>query len=168
MFKYHRALPRFKVSIPGKLLWDNGTLARDCIIKDLSDGGACIDTTVFVKIPDSVDLFEGKTGTIFECSVRWQREELVGLQFLDICSRTRRRTLLLRHALAVQEGGDASETRGVEPAAAGHLAARDQGVSARNAPERSRLATSPTERKDSASGLAHERALPNGVANVRT
>ena len=100
-----RSFPRYEVWIPGKLLWGNGAYARDCIIRDLSEGGACVDTTVFVNVPDRVDLFEGKTGTIFECAVRWQRDDLVGLQFVDICSRTRRRTLLLRHALTVKGGG---------------------------------------------------------------
>jgi hypothetical protein len=33
--------------------------------------------------------------------VRWQRNELIGLQFLDLCSRAKRRALIEQHALRV-------------------------------------------------------------------
>ena len=98
-----RTHPRFEVRIPGKLMWSNGACGRDCTIKDLSEGGACVATMAFIDIPDVVDLFEGKTGNIFECAVRWQRNGLIGLQFIDMCSRAKRRALIQQHALCVQE-----------------------------------------------------------------
>ena len=96
-----RADPRFEVRIPGKLMWSNGAYSRDCTIKDLSEGGARIDTIVFADVPKTVDLFEGKSGNIFECMVRWQQGPMMGLQFLDVCSRSKRRALIEQHALRV-------------------------------------------------------------------
>jgi PilZ domain-containing protein len=96
-----RADPRFEVRIRGKLMWANGASSKDCTIKDLSEGGAQVDTIVFTDVPTTLDLFEGKNGDIFECVVRWQRGPMIGLQFLDVCSRSKRRGLIERHALRV-------------------------------------------------------------------
>jgi hypothetical protein len=101
MENQRRAFDRFEVRIPGKLMWANGSQSKACTIKDLSEDGACADTMAFISVPDRLDLFEGKTGNIFECAVRWQRNELIGLQFLDLCSRAKRRALIEQHALRV-------------------------------------------------------------------
>lgn len=101
MIDTRRTDPRFEVRIPGKLMWANGASSKDCTIKDLSEGGAKLDTTVFTSVPDKVNLFEGKTGNIFECAVRWQQGAMIGLQFIDMCSRAKRRALIERHALRV-------------------------------------------------------------------
>jgi PilZ domain len=96
-----RAFSRFEVRIPGKLMWGNGAFAKDCVIQDLSEDGSRVDTMVFTEVPKKVELFESKTGDIFECVVRWQRNELIGLQFVDVCSRSKRRALIEQHALRV-------------------------------------------------------------------
>jgi hypothetical protein len=92
-----RALPRFKVRIPAKLMWATG--AKDCVITDLSESGARVDMAEFTSLPDKVDLFESKGGNIFECLVRWQAAAVIGLQFVDFCSRTKRRALIEQYAL---------------------------------------------------------------------
>ncbi len=94
-----RAFTRFEVRIPGKLMWANGTCSKLCTFTDLSESGARVDTGVFTSVPDKVDLFEGKGGNIFECLVRWQQGALIGLQFVDICSRAKRRALIEQHGL---------------------------------------------------------------------
>jgi hypothetical protein len=96
-----RAFPRFEVRIRGKLMWADGESSKDCVIYDLSEDGARIDTGVLTNVPDKVDLFEGKTGNIFECRVRWRKHEQIGLQFVDVCNRAKRRALIERHRLAV-------------------------------------------------------------------
>jgi hypothetical protein len=96
----NRAFPRFEVRIRGKLMWGDGACGKDCVIYDLSEDGARVVTPVLTDIPDTVDLFEGKTGNIFECNVRWRRNEQIGLQFVDVCSRVKRRALIERHRLA--------------------------------------------------------------------
>jgi hypothetical protein len=99
-----RAFPRFEVRIPGKLLWANGACSRSCSITDLSESGARVDTAGFTSVPDKIDLFEGQSGNIFECVVRWQRGTQIGLQFVDICSRAKRRALIEQHGLHIPSG----------------------------------------------------------------
>jgi hypothetical protein len=96
-----RAFPRFEVRIPGKLLWASGTCTSACRITDLSESGARVDTAVFTSVPERIDLFEAKTGNIFECVVRWQCGTQIGLQFVDLCSRSKRRALIEQHGLHV-------------------------------------------------------------------
>ena len=80
-------------------MWSNGACGTLCTIVDLSEVGARINTTVFTELPKVVNLFEAKSGNIFECEVRWQQGALIGLQFLDFCSRVKRRELIERHGL---------------------------------------------------------------------
>ena len=98
-----RADPRFEVRIPGKLMWANGAASKDCTIRDLSEGGARVDTIVYTEVPATVDLFEARTGNIFECAVRWHQGGMIGLQFVDVCGRLKRRMLIERHALRVTD-----------------------------------------------------------------
>ena len=100
-----RAFSRFEVRIPGKLIWANGASAKTCAIQDLSESGARIDTAVFTSVPDKLELFEGRTGNIFECLVRWQQGAQIGLQFVDMCSRAKRRALIEQHALCMVSQG---------------------------------------------------------------
>ncbi len=101
MMDNRRAFARIGVRIPGKLFWANGASSKVCTIADLSEGGARVDTTVFTSVPDKIDLFEGKDGSIFECVVRWQQGGQIGLQFVDMCSRAKRRALIELHGLSM-------------------------------------------------------------------
>src|SRR5688572_22353476 len=96
-----RVDPRFQVCIVGKLMWANGACSKDCTINDLSEGGARVDTYVYTKVPATLNLFESKTGNIFECLVRWQQGPMIGLQFVDVCGRLKRRMLIEQHGLRV-------------------------------------------------------------------
>jgi hypothetical protein len=90
---------RFQVRIAGRLMWAAGT--TECVIVDLSESGARVDTYCFSKLPQTLHLFESKSGNIFECQVRWQQGHLLGLQFVDVCGAGKRRELIERHALRV-------------------------------------------------------------------
>ena len=96
-----RTTPRFEVRIPGKLMWGSAACSKLCTITDLSEEGARVDTAVFTAVPPAVDLFEAKSGNIFECAVRWQQGSVIGLQFVDYCSRLKRRALIEQYALRV-------------------------------------------------------------------
>ena len=94
-----RAFPRVEVHIPEKLIWASGACSKVCSITDLTEDGARADTATFTSVPDKIDLFEGRDGNIFECLVRWQQGGLIGLQFVDMCGRAKRRTLIEQHGL---------------------------------------------------------------------
>jgi hypothetical protein len=90
---------RFDVEIDGRLIVPGGTGLRDCTILDLSDGGARIAVPGSSSLPRTVYLWERKSGTVFECEVRWRGEHTAGLRFVDTCGR-RVRDNLLAHGTA--------------------------------------------------------------------
>ena len=94
-----RAFIRYELYIAGKLIWRNGASACDCTIRDLSEGGACVDTGNSTEVPTEVTLFEGRDGNLFECEVRWQNDTMIGIRFVDVCGRAKRRALIERYAL---------------------------------------------------------------------
>jgi hypothetical protein len=97
-----RAFPRREVEIQGRLIFADGTAAIDCLIIDLSEGGARITTNLNIALPEKVYLWQSDTLDIFDCEVRWQLGTNSGLSIVDTCGRQMRRALL---------GARATETR---------------------------------------------------------
>lgn len=64
-----RAFTRNEVRLDGKLILD-GSHHYDCLIEDISQGGARVTTSRFVDLPNKVSLLEQRTGDMFECEVR--------------------------------------------------------------------------------------------------
>jgi PilZ domain len=89
---------RHDVSLAGELFWNGGGERRRCTIRDISLDGARIDTGFFVSVPTEVYLLEEGSGTLFECQVRWQQAEQMGLYFIDTTSASARRALIQQHA----------------------------------------------------------------------
>jgi hypothetical protein len=89
-----RAFPRLDVEIEGRLIFADGNCVLDCVIIDISEAGARINTALDVVAPPRVYLWQAKTATVFECEVRWQERKLIGLLFVDICGRQMRRSLI--------------------------------------------------------------------------
>jgi hypothetical protein len=85
----------------GHLILARGQEVTKCKIVDLSEGGARINagSASILRVSDEVHLYESKDGNIFECVVRWTKGLEVGLQFVDICGREKRRHLIERHRL---------------------------------------------------------------------
>lgn len=90
---------RHEVQIGGKLIWSDGARIMDCVIVDLSTSGACVETASTAILPEKLDLFEGKSGNVFECQVRWKNVSRAGLLFLDMSTRSKRQALIERHSL---------------------------------------------------------------------
>lgn len=78
----------------GKIIFIDDPLFVDCVIRDISPDGAMVTLAVSVPLPLEVALWDERTGMLFECQVRWRKEQLVGLHFLDTCNRSKRRRLL--------------------------------------------------------------------------
>jgi hypothetical protein len=91
-----RVHPRFDVEIDGRLIVPGDSRLHDCTILDLSEGGARITLTAARDLPTTVYLWEKRSGTVFECEVRWRGEHSAGLRFVDTCGR-RTRDRLLAH-----------------------------------------------------------------------
>jgi hypothetical protein len=91
-----RAAPRFPVQIEGKLMSPDMEFSVDVMINDLSEDGALLCTaspTDFV--PERAYLWQATTRTLFECTVKWRKNQrMLGVQFASASSRDRRRQLL--------------------------------------------------------------------------
>lgn len=92
----NRAFPRHQVRINGKILSPDGSHTVDCVVKDISEGGALVNVPPNMMLPSRVYLWQAETGTLFECDVRWRKLDLVGLHFIDIASRSKVRALIDR------------------------------------------------------------------------
>ena len=89
-----RAHPRFPARLDGRLLSLDGHCNFKCIIMDVSEGGARISAADLQLIPGKAFLVVVKTGDIFECDIRWQRGDEIGLHFIDSARRSQRKALL--------------------------------------------------------------------------
>lgn len=92
----NRASPRHQVRINGKILSPDGSCTVDCVVKDISEGGALVNVRSNVVLGSRVYLWQAETGTLFECDVRWRKLDHVGLHFIDIASRAKVRALIDR------------------------------------------------------------------------
>ena len=96
----HRLHERESVSIKGKLVCvADKSYTLDCMIVDLSQGGARVELREEGEIPDEVLLFEMDKQNIYECLVRWRKGRQAGLHFIDICSKAVRQALMDDQAL---------------------------------------------------------------------
>lgn len=77
-----RAHARKQVSIEAKVLSPDLSECVDCIVNDVSEGGALISLRSDARVPDRIYLWQARTQTSLECEVRWRRLNLVGLKFI--------------------------------------------------------------------------------------
>jgi hypothetical protein len=94
VFNNNRAHPRFPARLDGRLLSLDGRCNFKCTIVDVSEDGARIRAADLQLIPGKAFLFVAKTGDIFECDIRWQRGDEIGLHFIDNAARSQRKALL--------------------------------------------------------------------------
>jgi hypothetical protein len=67
-----RAFTRHAVQIAGKLISADMLCCVDVVIKDLSESGALVSSAAPAAFPKRGYLWQAKTGTLFECEVRWR------------------------------------------------------------------------------------------------
>src|SRR5260370_41254338 len=89
-----RAHSRFATRLEGRIVSLDGNSNLKCMILDLSQGGARLDTGSYGRIADGHFLFLVKSMDVFECRVKWQRGGQVGVQFVDCPGRSQRKAVL--------------------------------------------------------------------------
>lgn len=97
-----RAFPRHDVRIAGRLLAPDLSCFVDCVIRNLSEDGALVSASNAAQLPDRIYLWQAQTGTLFECMVRWRKDKLFGLYFMNAGGRARRRALIEACSLTPQ------------------------------------------------------------------
>ncbi len=89
-----RATLRRDVRKDGKILFVDQPFFIECAIRNMSENGALLTMLVNFPLPREILLWEEKTGTIYECDVRWRKDHMVGVHFVDVCGQSMRRALL--------------------------------------------------------------------------
>src|SRR5262245_50290583 len=87
----NRAHPRLKADLKARLLSLDGRCNYNCMVVDVSEGGARVASAHVALIPSRV--FLAVADDILECDVRWRRDGQLGLQFIDDVSRLKRAAL---------------------------------------------------------------------------
>jgi hypothetical protein len=78
-----RRLPRQRALLAGKLATEEASLTIDCVIRNLSNGGALVETTSPHLIPNELHLLQIRDGIAWDVKVIWRRGNKVGLELLD-------------------------------------------------------------------------------------
>jgi hypothetical protein len=76
---YERSRPVGRIAAAAKIFLDPNAPAIDCILVDYSAGGACIQLTKYLDLPDRFELLYGTTRK--RCRMVWRRAMRVGLVF---------------------------------------------------------------------------------------
>jgi hypothetical protein len=77
-----RAHVRQQVSVEAKVFAPDLSSCVDCMINDVSPGGALVSLRSDARVPDRIYLWQAQTGTNLECEVRWRKLNLIGLKFM--------------------------------------------------------------------------------------
>jgi hypothetical protein len=99
-----RAFRRHPVQIEGKLISPDMLHCVDVLIRDLSEEGALVSSSVPAGFPERGYLWQARTGTLFECAVQWRKNgRLFGLRFADASCRARLRALIASCAVEADD-----------------------------------------------------------------
>ena len=79
----HRVKPRLRALKAGRLILPGGYSTFDCMIRNLSEGGAKITLESTVPIPEHFDL-KFEDGTTHSCRVCWRNPKELGVEFMDV------------------------------------------------------------------------------------
>jgi hypothetical protein len=82
MFTERRKHPRRRVLRRGKIVYRGGHSVLDCVLLDLSAGGARIRTATWLGLPDRFELRMDE-GPTHKVEVRYRDLEVAGVRFLD-------------------------------------------------------------------------------------
>jgi len=73
----HRALKK------GEILFNGGYSGIDCLIRNLSNGGALLMTDSPQSVPDRFDLGLEAVRPVRHCETRWRGNDRLGVRFCD-------------------------------------------------------------------------------------
>ena len=65
----------------GELTFAGRSAAIDCVVKNISEGGAGLDVASPIGIPDEFDLMLTGDHTVHRCKVIWRKAKKIGVQF---------------------------------------------------------------------------------------
>jgi hypothetical protein len=81
-YEDRRNQTRKKVEKAGRVIFNGSQGIVDCIILDISEGGAKLQFPGRQVLPRTFTL-QLHDGTVTECEVRWAKDSFFGVRFLD-------------------------------------------------------------------------------------
>ena len=79
----HRSATRARAFLKAQIRFNNGMSTMDCVIRDLSDGGARLQISDSVAIPNSFELHIPKRDETRRAVLHWRTAEEMGIGFQD-------------------------------------------------------------------------------------
>jgi hypothetical protein len=79
----HRRAPRHRVFKAGKVLFNRHFSAVDCVVRNVSSTGACLELESSISLPDEFELSILKDNVVRACRVAWRRLDRVGVTFVQ-------------------------------------------------------------------------------------
>ena len=76
-----RTLQRDRTLLGGKMVFNNGRSTIDCLVRNLSADGACVQVESTAGLPTEVHLAIGKDADLRACNIIWESANRVGLSF---------------------------------------------------------------------------------------
>lgn len=77
----HRRESRQRVFLKGRITFNNGASRLDCLVRDLSSSGARLALSETTTLPEVFDLYIGQKDKTYRATLRWRREDGVGITF---------------------------------------------------------------------------------------
>lgn len=77
----HRKGPRHRALKGAHIAFKGHGAAIDCVVRDLSDRGACLKVESAVGIPETFDLVFDRYHTVRPCRVIWRKHTRIGVEF---------------------------------------------------------------------------------------
>jgi hypothetical protein len=76
-----RAVTRHKTFIKGRIYFNNRLSSMDCIVRDVNDGGARLEASESVPLPDAFELYLPAKDESFYARVEWRRGNNLGVSW---------------------------------------------------------------------------------------
>ena len=82
LYEERRSSRRALTCLKGRIIFDGGA-AVDCLVRDYSPKGARIEVDASCAVPDAFRFYFPLLEKTFSASVRWRRDNAIGMVFAD-------------------------------------------------------------------------------------
>jgi hypothetical protein len=76
-----RQSPRARTVLGGMASINNGASSMDCLVRNISEGGACVEFDEVAKLPEEINITIARKGRSFLARMIWGRANKVGVAF---------------------------------------------------------------------------------------
>jgi hypothetical protein len=81
MFKIRE--PRSKAFLKANIRFQNRNVTMDCVVRNISLSGAKIEIGQAYALPTEFELEIPQRGAVFQCILKWRKEDAAGVKFKD-------------------------------------------------------------------------------------